>query len=434
MKIFVSGQCTVHWGRLEYGNIGNYYITEAMFRELHRVFPSANIVTTFQMTDEFCERENIKCLPMEFFYSWSNDVLVKALNEFAIAKLYNSTGTIFTSTPFIDNLLDTDLFVVFSGELWGDHAEPVGENRFLIGLLKDRVAQMLGIKTVLLAGSQGPFSNKATLELAKEVFENFDAVLNREPASIELLKDYKFKIDKVQSFTDVAFLFDGYPDDMMQHIYEEEKLNNKEKPIVGYILCGFNMLEGPYDKWPRRDDEFTSFAESVEMIVSKLGARVVLLSHQNGFELPPNFKLINGRDFPYARGLYDVLRKRAKIDMNDVYLISKPYLPKETKAIIGKFDLLVTGRIHAFVAAVSQCVPSVIINRGNSPKSLRNLGFAKSVGFEQFLASPADKKELIELIEKCFRSRESLKIELSKNIPKVKEVAHELFDKLKNII
>ena len=57
MKILVTGLCTLHWGRLEYGNVGNYYIIEPFFRELHRVFPEAKIVTTFQMTKEFCERE-----------------------------------------------------------------------------------------------------------------------------------------------------------------------------------------------------------------------------------------------------------------------------------------------------------------------------------------------------------------------------------------
>ncbi len=57
MRILIIGQCTLHWGRLEYGNIGNYYIVETSIRELHTVFPVAEIVTTFQLTDEFCKRE-----------------------------------------------------------------------------------------------------------------------------------------------------------------------------------------------------------------------------------------------------------------------------------------------------------------------------------------------------------------------------------------
>lgn len=66
MKIFVIGQCTLHWGRMEYGNIGNYYVIEPFFRELHRVFPDAVITTTFQMSDGFQKREKVCCVPMNY--------------------------------------------------------------------------------------------------------------------------------------------------------------------------------------------------------------------------------------------------------------------------------------------------------------------------------------------------------------------------------
>ncbi|MCF6271070.1 MAG: polysaccharide pyruvyl transferase family protein, partial [Melioribacteraceae bacterium] len=380
MRILVTGQVTVHWGRIEFGNIGNYYITETTFRELHRVFPKAKIVTTFQMTDEFCKRENIECLPMELFYSWSENDLKIAIEEYGIAELYKKTKKLVKETPFISELLKTDLVLDFSGELWGDHAEPVGKNRFLIGLLKNRTAQLLGKKTVLLAGSQGPFSNSTTKTLAKEVLKNFDMVLNREVSSVELLNENGFDTTKVKNFTDPAFLFEPHPKDRIKQILEKEGISNQKKPVVGFILCGFNMLEGPYDKWPRRDDEFTQFAEAVEFIINKIGAKVVTFSHQNGFELPPNFKLINGRDYPYAQRLHDYVIERGNVKPEDLHCISKPYLPKEIKAIIKEFDMLVSGRIHGFVAGVSQFVPTVILNRGHGPVSKRNLGFAKSVG------------------------------------------------------
>lgn len=434
MKIFVTGQCTVHWGRLEYGNIGNYYITETTFRELHRVFPDAEIVTTFQMTDSFQKNERIKSLPMNMFYSWDEGDLDKALMEYGVAKYYKKHGVLLDKTPFISTVLESDLIIDFSGELWGDHADSVGKNRFLIGLLKIRVAQILEKKTILLAGSQGPFSDSRTKEFAKEVFENYTLVANRESASVELLKENGFNISKVQNFTDVAFLFEPAPNDKMQKIIIDEKIINPERPTVGFILCGFNMLEGPYDKWPRRDDEFEQFAESVEHIVDKYNARVIMFSHQNGFDLPPKFKLINGRDYPYAKGLYDVLIKRGKVSENDIHCISKPYLPKEIKAIIGNFDMLITGRIHGFVAGVSQNVPSVIINRGNGPKSMRNIGFARSVGFEEYLASPNNKNELINCIDNCWQNRVALSKILEKKIPQVQKTAKEMFNTVKEIL
>lgn len=59
-NIFVIGQCTLHWGRMEFGNIGNYYIIEPFFRELHRVFPQANIKLCFLKSDipEYSQYKN----------------------------------------------------------------------------------------------------------------------------------------------------------------------------------------------------------------------------------------------------------------------------------------------------------------------------------------------------------------------------------------
>jgi colanic acid/amylovoran biosynthesis protein len=433
MRILVTGQCTVHWGRLEFGNIGNYYITETTFRELHRVFPEAEIVTTFQMTDRFIEEENIKCLPMSLFYDWQPDEVSKAIQEYGLAKYYNETGVILDTTPYIEEVLSSDLIIDFSGELWGDHAEPVGKNRFLVGLLKNRTAQLLGKKTVLLAGSQGPFSDHKTLELAKSVFKNFDLVANRESASIELLQDYGFDTNKVKNFTDPAFIFEPFEDDKMKDIYEKEKLTDHSKPIIGFILCGFNMLNGPYDKWPRKDEEFEQFALSVEHLVNNIGARVVLFSHQNGFELPPNFHLINGRDYPYAKRLQEIVISRGRVNSEDVYCIDKPYLPKEIKAIIRQFDMLVTGRIHGFVAGVSQYIPSVIINRGHGPASKRNIGFARSVEMEHLMANPSDANDIIEKINDCWDNRLAYKRLLESHIPKVKTQVHALYNSITQI-
>ena len=33
-RILVIGQCTLHWGRMEFGNIGNFYIIDPFFKEL----------------------------------------------------------------------------------------------------------------------------------------------------------------------------------------------------------------------------------------------------------------------------------------------------------------------------------------------------------------------------------------------------------------
>src|SRR5690606_8118544 len=99
MRIFLTGLCSVHMGRIEYGNIGNYYIVEVTIQELKRVFPQAEIVTTFQMTSDFIAREKITVLPLDIYYNWQENDLDNALKDFAVAKLYNKHGFLAELTP-----------------------------------------------------------------------------------------------------------------------------------------------------------------------------------------------------------------------------------------------------------------------------------------------------------------------------------------------
>jgi colanic acid/amylovoran biosynthesis protein len=435
MRILLTGLMTVHWGRLENGNIGNYYITETTVRELHRVFPDSEIVTTLQMTNEFCEREKVKVLPMDLFYSWSDSDLDICFKELGIAEIYNLTGNLISSTPYIEEVMKSDLVLDFSGEMWGDYAELVGKDRFLAVLMKDRVAQLLKKPVVLLAGSQGPFNETGHLKgLASVAVKKFTAVLNREFASVDVLKENGFDISNVKSFTDVAFLFEPSPISEVKDILINDSIVINDRKTVGFILCGFNMLRGPYDAEPRSDDEFIQFAEAVEFIVEELGARVFLMSHQNGFVKSPELKLINGRDYPYAEQLYSVVKKRRKVNINDIILSKGPYTPKQTKAIIGQFDMFVSGRIHAFVAAVSQHVPTVIINRGHGGRSHRNIGFARSVGMKDYVSDPSSADDIKEKLKKCWQNREELRRVLENKIPVVKDTARSMFDALRELI
>ena len=53
------------------------------------------------------------------------------------------------------------------------------------------------------------------------------------------------------------------------------------------------------------------------------------------------------------------------------------YMIHATKTIIKNFDMLVSGRIHGAVAALSQSVPTVIIDYGHEPKAHKLIGFQR---------------------------------------------------------
>ena len=302
MNILLIGQVSLHWGRMEFGNIGNYYIIEPFIREIHRVFSNCNIRTTFQMSDDFCRREKVEVLPLNYYYDWQKGYLALAKQELEIAKEFKKSGAIIETTPFIDEVLKADLVIDFSGDIWGDNANLLGENRFLIGLIKDRVAQLLGKPTALIAGSPGPFNDSQTIEFAKEVFTNFNLVTNREPLSEEVLKEYGFNVKKVKNLACPAFLFESGKKENIPELFDKIKSIKKDRPVAGFVICGWNFPNGPFDKWPRPESDYLIFAETVEFMTIELGLEVCLMSHSNGFKVPPEkVELIQGRDYPIAK-------------------------------------------------------------------------------------------------------------------------------------
>lgn len=432
-NILVIGQCTLHWGRMEFGNIGNYYVIEPFFQKLRETFPNANICTTFQMSDEFQSMTGVSCLPMHYYYGWQDSDLSIAYKEYAIATIYHNTNSLVETTPYINSILDSDLVIDYSGDIWGMNADFVGKDRFLVGLLKDRTAQLLGKKVVMLAGSPGPFKRDAILPFAREVFEHFYYVSNREAISREVLTEYGFDVERVVNAACPAFLFEPCPQKDILPYLKGTPLENKNKPVIGFILCGWNMLKGPFNREDWSNEEFSQYVELLTYMIKKYDVEICLLSHSNGFELPPQFKHIHGRDYPLVKRLYEILRE-SDIS-NHVYLFDSIYSPKETKAIIANFDMLVSGRVHGAVAGLSQSIPTVIVDYGHEPKAHKLQGFAEVAGVKEFVVAPNDIWRMKEVVDKCWTQRKRIHEYLvERNQSIIKPLVLKQFEDLKKVM
>ena len=428
--ILLIGQCTLHWGRMEFGNIGNYYILEPLVRQIHKAFPGANLQTTFQLSDEFCAREKIQCLPMDLYYGYSGDDLESTKKELKLVKeTLESNKSACGISPFVDEVLKSDLVIDFSGDIWGDNANFLGKDRFEVGLLKDLIAQTLEKPTVMIAGSPGPFSNENTKSLAQQVYRKFRVVTNRESISKELLENEGFDVSRTYDCACPAFLFE--PTHGTQSADVVARLRNlaKGKPIVGLVVCGWNFSSGPFDKWPREGDEFVAFANIAKALLDQ-EAFVVCMSHSNGFDVPPSpFRLKQGRDFPIAQRVFEITKNKLKNP--NLYLLEDILLPGEIKSVIGALDFLISGRVHAAVAGMSQAVPTAILDYGHEPKAHKLRGFAKCVRMDRCVIDPSS-PSAPHSISNLFSNRKQIQKELKNEIPNVKKLAIENFNIIKN--
>lgn len=426
MNIFVTGQGTLHWGRLEFGNIGNYYVMEEIFNGLRKSFPNATIKTTFQFSDDFCKKFAVKMIPMECYWDfYSNNNLEIAKSEIVqVDKIMKGTLNLDQATQYVQTVFWSDIYIDVSGDIWGDNANFLGKDRFEVGLLKNAVAQNAGKPTFMLAGSPGPFNDARTKEMAKEIYGKFTCVTNREPLSTILLKKWGFPCERTLDVACPSFLFQPDHSGAADQVLEEVGLSADNRPVVGLIICGWDFVKGPFDRWPREDVEYEVFVRLVEYLTSHCNAKVCLLSHSNGFKVPPaKFELIHGRDYPIMKQLEKILSERGI----ESFMLNGIYSPELTKAIIGRFDMLISGRLHGAVAGLSQGVPTVTIDYGHEPKAHKLKGFNIVIGQERFVADPSSFEDIRDKVAECWENKEEVHADLVRRLPEVQRLAQENF-------
>jgi colanic acid/amylovoran biosynthesis protein len=432
-SILVTGLCTLHWGRLQYGNIGNYYIVEPLFRQLHKHFPDYRIITTFQMDEQFIRKEDIEVVPMELYYSWNEEDVPNAYKDVEVAekRAHNIECEL---TQWVECLLNCEYVINVSGDMWGNNAEHVGHKRFLVDCLKMKAAQLLQKKTILYAVTPGPFSDKEENQLAKEVFNKFDLVVIREKVSRDNLIKWGFSIEHVVWAPCPSFLFEANKDYRSKWTQCIGNSHEQQRKVIGITFGGFNLPCGPYDMWPRAEEQYEVYVKLAEYVMNDLKADLVIFSHTNGFDLPPHFRLKCGRDYMILEQLYHILLKKNPKYEEHIKLIDEPLLPCDIKKVIGNLDMLITGRVHASVAATSQCVPTVYVEYDRRViYSDKMTGFSAQLGMEEFVCEPQNWNELREKVTECFQNLDNVKERLEEVIPVIKEEAQSAFEMIKEI-
>ncbi|MEQ9407460.1 MAG: polysaccharide pyruvyl transferase family protein [Fuerstiella sp.] len=423
-KILLTGQCTLHWGRMEFGNIGNYYVLEPLVRGIHAAVPNAVIETTFQLSKRFCDKENVRCIPMDLYYGWTGNDLNNAEDELTQAENTESNSN---QGTYLRAVSEADLVVDYSGDMWGANADFLGPSRFKVGLLRDRIPQVLGKPTAMLAGSPGPFPHTEDLALAQLTYSNFDLVTIREPCSREVLSTAGFDTTRTFDAACPAWLFEPAADDHSQELLRKAKRLADGRKLVAVMLCGWNFPKGPFDRWPRKADEFQNFAKLIRHLSLERDCLPVLISHSNGFDpKATDFSLTHGRDFP----IMQALAQTAQHQTPDIplMLIEQVLEPWQTKYILGACDFVVSGRIHGAVAALSQSVPTMIIDYGHEPKAHKVRGFADICGMQEHIVTPTE--DLTAGFDRLLGQSAAITKHLQKDIPRVKKLAKKSFEML----
>ena len=258
-NILITGLLSLEMNRLENGNIGNWYIAEAVLSQISKF--NAEIFTSWQISSGTLNRLDL-----------ANRVTIIPLNELH---------------AFVDSMhSESDLFIDLQGDLFGDNSLLLVENSLQSAMALTNHAMSKGIRTALLASSVGPFDQVGiNIETFREFYQRYDYVSLREPVSYNLLSSLDFDLTKTVVRPCPSVLFDEAPTKEFHAIFSS--ISGSARPLIGVALSGWNVSSISWNANDFSDEELAPFLSMLEIIVGR-GFDVALISHSNGCKYEEN--------------------------------------------------------------------------------------------------------------------------------------------------
>lgn len=423
-------------------NLGNIAIIIPLTKLLKQHIPDAELLTAYQLPQDFCEIYGIKPLPRPkgsgvggsdiryginlFFTATSNYIRASLWGFFK--KLFQADLKFLLNSEKLKRDSETDVVLDLNGDTF---PADVCRARTIIHTLNMKTFTKLGIPVVEFASSPGPFDTWFRRFISKRFYNSLTAILNREPNSTKLLKKLGIKKVPIVNTACPAWCLEPVSDEKSKELLRKEGINIEKRPLIGVTLAGYNLSELRSQRiWgkPKSFEELKIFVPTLKYLLDELTATVVLIPHdyrQNPYTHPGDY--ISGPDHEILLHLYEMVdgdkyNGRIKL-INGIYSVS------EAKGIIGQFDMHISGRLHAAVAAMSQHVPTVLIAYGH-----KHRGFASLVGQEGYVYGGDDFDELKEKIKQAWQNREEIRKTLKKKMGKVRELVNLNFEIVRDIV
>ena len=187
---------------------------------------------------------------------------------------------------------------------------------------------------------------------------------------------------------------------LSRRIVEKENLDTS-KMLIGMVL----LDEIPSGNFGEKVNARSLCAVTLKLLAEVFDANFVLIPQLYG----------TYRDFP------SLLKIAENNELgNRVYVSSDEYDSDEHQSLIGIFDLFVSFRLHSFIFAVRQGVPSVCI--GYEHKAF---GFTESVKIQEYCLDffHTTPEEIVKKVQQVWERRDEFKREVKTNILRLEKLA-----------
>lgn len=325
------------------------------------------------------------------------------------------------SNEYLREIASADMAASLAG---GDSFSDIyGIQRFIYVALPQLLVLLVGKPLVQLPQTIGPFSSKLARYAAKVILARSAAVYSRDYHGLLETREIlgvKGKQEKIRFCYDVGFILD--PAVSAEASIEETGVEGACEPscTVGLNVSGLLYMGGYTgdNMFGLKADYRRLVNAIIEFLIVKKKAHVMLVPHVLGG--PEHAE----SDSQISRKLYSELKA---VYPSRLSLLAGGYDQAGVKHIIGTCDFFIGSRMHACIAALSQCVPAVPI-----AYSRKFIGVMETIGVESYVADPCslDEGAILDIIDKAFEDRAAIAEKLKSRMPGVKEQVLGLFQEI----
>lgn len=307
----------------------------------------------------------------------------------------------------------------FVGEIRGgdSFSDIYGLRRFFLGIIPCLIAVLMRKKLVLLPQTYGPFKSRIAKAIAGFIMLRAHRIFARDRESMELARKLlgcKSKDKIIEFCPDIAFTLEA---SLPERLDIEPELDlNCSVPLIGLNISGLLYVGGfTRNNMFGLGVDYKEFVHvMLEQLMEQTDAHILLVPHVfwGGAE---------GNELQICRELRESMGAKYA---GRLHLIMQEYDQSQVKGIIGKCDFFIGSRMHACIAALSQCIPTVGL-----AYSKKFLGVFQSIGVGGSVIDMRHRsqEEIIDTILYAFRRREHTTNHLKTIIPEVQKQISDIF-------
>lgn len=320
------------------------------------------------------------------------------------------------STPWIKAAVEAE----FVGEIRGgdSFSDIYGLRRFISGTIPLLTVIWVRGSAVLLPQTYGPFKGRLARVLARYVLRHSSTILSRDTDSMKVVEQLTNGRRKAAFCPDVAFVLESITPANPQ--IEPPLPQQKTGCLIGINVNGL-VYNGGYTRanmFGLKLDYRKYLADLLQTLLADPDNRILLVPHT----FAPDGSAES--DPGASRELLNALPAELK---SRVHIVTHPYNQNEIKGIVRLTDFFIGTRMHACIAAISQCIPTVAV-----AYSKKFAGVFDSVGVGECVvdARTVSNDEAMRRTLEIFKQRQQFASTLPPRIDAARAILRDTFAKI----